>query len=427
MLYPIIPTLCLLKEAKEKFRHLPHQNPLPLLSHSIEGHAYSWGRIGRLLTESAFLTVLNGSREDLWAVDLCSSLPILREIMTGQHKERMHSQARKITGTFIDELHVHPQKSKLPIMRTLDAEKSDVAGDAIITLRKTLAPKNSEARQLLTTPIFDLLLNPPPPEDRTLEAISSFLFEKFMDSHACLANIVEPKEKKRGEAGSWTFIIHAEKETSLSGILTPILGNVKAEAFLKDVSDYFGRLLTNPEILPNIFRRINFLSLDNAPFKRIAQDARMTFPLGMRETLFFKSAQTPAGTHIYASILNNPFHAESIGFFSSIEGWPYYGSSFGLEGNLIVAKQLATQLARGGKAVFFPWLMQGDNQQAQIFLDAIEEQWGKSGLEIEKRVITKTEILTGMASDRELVLADHSPALRNGEEFTCLTLSKPRN
>ncbi|OGH41375.1 MAG: hypothetical protein A3H79_04680 [Candidatus Levybacteria bacterium RIFCSPLOWO2_02_FULL_36_8b] len=77
---------------------LPQIKPAPTIEHyPIEGDTYSWGKTGRLLTEDAFLAVLNASGEDLWAVDLCSSYPILREIMTGQHKERVHNKARKIT------------------------------------------------------------------------------------------------------------------------------------------------------------------------------------------------------------------------------------------------------------------------------------------------------------------------------------------
>ncbi len=318
----------------------PLKRPSIVENYPIEGDTYSWGKTGRLLTEDAFLAVLNASFEDLYVVDLCSSYPILREIMTGQHKERVHSEARKIVGMFIEDLHAPPRKNKLPVIAGI------LETDTLVTLRKTLAPKREEARQLLTTPIFDLMLNPPPPEDRTAKAISTLLFEKFKNSRVRLDIVIEP-EGKSGDKGTWTFIAPNEREKTLPEILNPILGNRTLD-FLEGVSAYLGKLLAEP----NILRGINFLSLDITPLGKIIEDAKKGFPPKMQKTLFFKSAQN-SNAHIRANILYLPFLEESIGFFSSIEGWPYYGTPLGIEGNIAVAKQISQQLAPGGKAVFF--------------------------------------------------------------------------
>lgn len=382
----------------------------PKEPYELQGGVYAWGKIGRLLTEEAFLVVLNASGEDLWVVDLCSSYPILREIMTGQHKERVHNEARKAVGMFINDLHAPLGKNEL-------LPTGNINTDTPVALRKTLGPKRLKGRQLLTAPIFDLMLNPPPPKDRTPEKISSILFEKFQKSRTYLDHIIEP-EGKSGDKGTWTFIDRHEGENTLPRILSPILGD-ETVIFLRDVSLYFGRLLTNP----NALRKINFISLDIAPFETIVDDAKKGFPERMQKTLFFKSAQGP-GAHIRASVIHLPFPEKSVGFFSSIEGWPYYGMSLGLDGNIAVAKNISVTLAPGGKAVFFPWAMQGMHPKIRPLIEAIEEMWEKDGLVIEKRDFTKGEILEWM-SDRELVLSGHSPILKTGEVFTSLTLSKP--
>lgn len=390
----------------------PLGRPSIIESYPIEGDTYSWGKTGRILTESAFLAVLNASGEDLLAVDLCSSYPILREIMTGQHKERIHNEARRFTGMFVNDLNAPLGKNKLPFTANFNT-------DTLTALRKILTPKRSETRMLLISPIFDLMLNPPPPGNRTPEATSLILFEKFNNSNAYLNHVIEP-EGKSGDKGTWTFIVRHEGENTLPSILSPILGDETIN-FLKNLSLYFGKLLANP----NTLRGIKFVSLDLAPFGKIVEDAKKGFPPKMQGTLFFKSAQSPSA-HIRANILYLPFPEGKVGFFSSIEGWPYYGTFLDPKGNIAVAKQISLQLAPGGKAVFFPWIMQKDDLQMHLTLDVIEDMWTENGLKVEKLNFTKDEILA-MMSDRELVLSGHSPILQKGENFTSLTLSKPKS
>ena len=64
------------------------------------GTVYSWGRTARKLTEPAFKQVLRGATQDIIAVDLCSSYPLYREIMIGQHKQRRAAQAKKAVALF---------------------------------------------------------------------------------------------------------------------------------------------------------------------------------------------------------------------------------------------------------------------------------------------------------------------------------------
>ncbi len=67
--------------------------------------------------------------------------------------------------------------------------------------------------------------------------------------------------------------------------------------------------------------------------------------------------------------------------------------------------------------------MENDHQTP---LEVAENFWIENDLKVEKRDFTKDEILAWM-SDRELVLSGHSPILQRDENFTSLTLSKPKS
>ena len=124
-----------------------------------------------------------------------------------------------------------------------------------------------------------------------------------------------------------------------------------------------------------------------------------------------------------ANVLYLPFRQDSIAFFTNTEGWPY---DFGEEGeaNRNVAQQISIQLAPGGKAVFFPWEMKDNSFKSRSLLRSIERMWEGDGLAIEKEEYDKEQIKAEM-SDRELMLAEHSPLFRFPGKFTVLTLSKP--
>lgn len=382
----------------------------PKEPYELQGGVYAWGRTARLIAEPAYLKARDQAKGDFIAVDLCSSFPYFREIMTGQRRQEMHTLARVVTGKFVDDLHAPPKKNKLPFTKNVDT-------DALVSLRKTLGPRHDLPRQLLTAPVFEMLANPPSGNKRDIKSIADTLFEKFKGSKTRYQFIYEPTGRP-GEKGTWAFIAPVESNFTLQQIIGPILGE-KTLSFLQNISLYFGQKLSSE----NSLRRVTFLSLDYAPFNELVENARKGFPPKLQNTLFFRSIQEPK-RHMCADIRLLRFRKNGIGFFSSIEGWPYYGGSFGFDRNMDVARRIASQLAEGGKAVFFPWNMQENHSFSQELLCKVEKEWLSLGLTIDKTSSTVDQLLAGM-TDRELVLANHSPILQQTEAIESLVLSKP--
>lgn len=376
--------------------------------YEIKGGTYSWGKTSRVRTEPAFMEVYRESLDDIWAVDLCSSYPHYREIMTGQHRQRLRVDARKFGNMFITDLH-QPRK-RLPFTNTLDHETLE-------KLKRKMVPKKDITRELLNTAIYTLMLNPPSSKKRNPRSVSNALFDKLMNSDRCLVEVIEP-DGTREAKGNWTYITTVGKKVTLKKILGSILGD-KTEEFLRETADYLAKKL----IYEYNLRRVDFISLDNAPFNEIVERAKSGFPPRMQKTLFFHSAQR-RDRHVRADVLRLPFSPESISFMTSIEGWPYYFTQSGEE-NISIARQISEMLVPGGKAVFFPWQMTDNFYWTRKWLREIEGEWEKDGLEIKKEGLTTDEMKREM-TDREYVLSDHSPLFRYSGILTTLTLSKPK-
>lgn len=375
--------------------------------YELQGGVYAWGKTARLMAEPAYFETRNQIKTDLVAVDLCSSFPYFREVMTGQHKQLMHTEASRITGKFIDDLH----RNKLQSIAMLDTNTT------LVPFREQLAPKHKLARKLLTAPVFEVMASPPPVNRRDAESIFNVLFEKFMHSDRYYEFVYEPTGKP-AEKGTWVFIAPTDSKTTFQEIIKPILGD-KTSEFIKDMSLYFAEKLASN----NKLRRVTFLSLDITPLDGLIRDAKNGFPPKLQNTFFFQSIQKPE-RHMCADIRFLRFKENGIGFFSSIEGWPYYGKDFGFDGNMDIAKKISSQLAPGGKAVFFPWSIQDADPVSQDILSEIEKKWLALGLVITKKDFTVDKILEGM-TDRELMLANHSPILRQSGVIQSLILSKP--
>lgn len=383
---------------------------VPEKSYPLQGNVYAWGKTARLMTESTYFEVRDQIKNDFFAVDLCSSFPYFREIMTGQHKEAMHTEARKVVGGFTYELQSLLQRSKF---------RSTAINDktTLKLLHKELAPKHSLGRELLTAPIFEIMANPPPSNKRSVELISNALFEKFINSDKRYEFIYEPTGKP-GDKGTWEFIAPINTGITLQKIIEPILGS-KTEEFIKNASSYLAEKL----VLENKLRKITFLSLDNVPLSELIENAKNGFPPRLQNTLFFQSVQKQE-RHICSDIRSLQFKKNGVGFFSSIEGWPYYGNNFSADTNLDIARRISSQLAPGGKAVFFPWNMQKNQLTSQDLLFEIEKQWLNLGLSIATIDFTAEKIALNM-TDRELMLANHSPILQQTGLIRSLILSKP--
>ena len=333
--------------------------------YQIEGDAYAWGKVARVFTEPAFLKVYNENpTRDLVCLDAPSSYPHYRQIMVGQHRQRMLNEARRFGGMFFDTFQ-EVRKNKLPIATNLDR-------DDFIAIVKMLGPRKLPARQLLNSAIFELMVNPPPQEDRNTETVSNYLFDRFINSDEVIETVVEP-DGKQGDKGNWVFLkptsvrdvypdIQAE---TLYEILSSTLGDRSVD-FLKATADYLADYL----VTSGNFRRVTFLSLDRKPLRQLVMEAKNTFPPKMQNTLFFQSAQD-GRRHLLADLLCIPFANESIDFFTSTEGWPYHFKDHGIRGNREIALRLANLLTPGGKAVFFPWKMDQNTSYSQEILRTI--------------------------------------------------------
>ncbi len=382
-------------------------------SHQLEGTVYAWGKLARLRIEPALLEVMSATDRDLVVVDLCSSYPYLRQIMAGRHKERMELKTQKVTGEFINDFNAPIQKNRFPFAAQLDK-------DTLVKLRDELPQRHGVGRKLLNAAVYDLLLNPPPADDRTLRSFRNNLFRKFMRSQTITKHVIEP-EGKQGAKGTWVFIASEDAGVSLSDVLEPILGD-RTPRFLWEVALYFGTKLRAAHQV----RRVKFVSLDNAPFPQLVAQAKGGFPERIHNTLFFQSAQQSGVhnvEHVQGDLLELPFGKGEVDFFSSIEGWPYYGNPLRFEGNMVVAKKIAEQLAKGGKGVFFPWKMEMDTVASHEWLSSIVAYWGKLGLVVEPESVTKDQLEEKM-TQREWELSKYSPLFRETGIFTSLTVSR---
>ena len=383
-----------------------------------EGDVYAWGKTARIKAEPAFLAIYNASKKDLVAVDLASSYPHFRQIMVGQHNQRMQTEARKMTGAFLNAFQ-EVRKNKIPIVSTFDR-------DTFVNLLRKIGPRKSLGRELLSAPLYQILVDPPSEDQRNVESVSNFLFERFMNSDEIIDIVVEPEGSRQGDKGNWIYLQPKKvekkypdvEEKTLSQVFQEILGDRTPE-FLRVVAEYFASQLIKSEGL----RRVTFLSFDIMPFNQIVNDAKGGFPQKMQDTLFFKSAQD-GERHITGDVLYLPFASNSVDFFTSFEGWPFYAMSFKMDGNIEIARQIADQLVPGGKAVFFGWTMDQNTQYTIEILRQVVKEWGKLGLIVERESQTKNEIRSLM-TDREFVLSDRSPLFKQSGIITTLTLSKP--
>src|SRR3989344_5662135 len=156
------------------------------------GTVYSWGRTARKLTEPAFKQVLRGATQDIIAVDLCSSYPLYREIMIGQHKQRRAAQAKKAVALF----------ANAALYSGVENAPAGLDSKDLAALRGVFRNEDI-TRGLFEGAVFDVLMSPPPPEERTAEIVSSRILDRFLNSDRTIGEAIEPPESIRGAKGSW--------------------------------------------------------------------------------------------------------------------------------------------------------------------------------------------------------------------------------
>jgi hypothetical protein len=375
-----------------------------------EGMAYAWGKTARLLTEPFLMEALQETSGDFLAVDLCCSYPIYRQIATGQHKSRTRTEMRKVSGAFVDELQGAHKRNQFSSVTSLDAP-------TLKRLRNELTPKDSLTRQLMESALFDVMcLESSKGVDE--ETLKQRLLNGFRLSTKSYEVKTEPSGHNPGDKGTWQYMVAIEEGTTFKKDLVMIMGERNAEALVNDTAEYFA------ERLAGNVRGFRVISLDAQDLKSISQEAEKSFPKRYRNTRYFRGGRD-GHNYIQADMRHLPFIENSVSFFSSIEGWPFYGSEFDNDDHVRISEQIARELKPGGRAVFFPWCMQGETDRHRESLEAAEDVWRKEGLIIVKSYFDRDQ-LRGDMSSREYDLVHRSPVFSQGEDkFVSLAVQKP--
>lgn len=376
------------------------------------GIAYAWGKTARVLTEPFLATALSQTAGDFVLVDLCSSYPIYKQMMIERQRERSRSYITKLTGGFIDELHAPPQKTKFESLRKMSAED-------IMRLRKMMAPKGNISRNLLES----ILLNLVSASSSTVkneEELTEILDQQFKTSTKGYTMITEPGGKP-GDKGTWQFMLPIDTGFSLQEEFVAVFGEEIASSLLKDLSGYFAGKLAGK------IRGFQVVSLDIADLKSIVREAERSFPPRYRNTYYFRSARK-GDSHVRADVRFLPFTGDTISFISCIEGWPFCGINFTNAEHISTAKQIAHILKPGGRAVLFPWVIQGETEESKKTLQEIESFWAINGLKVEKIQYSLSQLKDDVMSSREYDLVDRSPVFSEGaESFSLIVLEKPKS
>ena len=389
----------------------PNMQPKLQESKDLRGSGYSWGRIARLRTETQYESIYQASSGDMLVVDLCSSFPQYREIMRGRHIRRMLHEAKSIAGLFVRGLTAPAKHGQLDFLDKLSEEE-------LTDTRKAFEGKEGPNRLLLIGSILDVLINPPPPDARNPESVADIIYANFKQSNRYPIEVAEPDGNKN-EKGSWIYVSVIGRGDPLKERLQSLLGD-RNYRFLRDLSVYLGNQLVEEHKI----REVSFLSLDCEPLDRLIKSAETAFPARMQETLFFNAGRKKE-RHRTANLIEElPFEPESVDLFTSVEGWPYYFRGADRRANFQIAARLGNRLKPGGKIVIFPWQMDEVDFGSKKVLDAVENLWRGERFDIEKEEVSRDQLLEEM-TDRELVLAEHSPLLRHKGPFINLTLTKP--
>src|SRR3989304_1363106 len=375
-----------------------------------EGQAYAWGKTARLLTEPYLMTTLQETTGDFLLVDLCCSYPIYRQIMMGQHKTRTRTEMRRVSGAFIDDLQGAHKRDQFSSVQGLDAS-------TLKRLRNELTPRDSLTRQLMESTLFGLMCVE---SSRELdeETIRNRLAYGFRLSTKSYEVKTEPPGHNPSDKGTWQYMVSVEEETTFKKDMTMIMGERNADALIDDMVEYF------TERLVGNIRGFRVVSLDIKDLKSISQEAEKSFPKKYRNTRYFRGGRT-GNNYIQADMRYLPFVDNSVFFFSSIEGWPFYGTNFELGEHVEIAKRIFGALKPGGRAVFFPWSMQAETGENRASLEAVETAWKEKGIAISKTYFERDE-LRGDMSSREYDLVHRSPVFREGgDKLVSLVIEKP--
>lgn len=411
----------------------PEERLLTLL---LPGQTYAWGKTARYICEQALDTATQNTSGRFVAVDLCSATPIWPEIMKEIHFEDCYSQAVRTVSEATYKLQWEqqrlPETERIPIMDNLDSDTRNA-------LIQTITPRRSNARVLLQAALQEILFNPPPTTDtENLTSMEEDVQERLV---RCLEYSLVSFDKifEREEfvgKGRWQIYVERVNANTFYEIVTDLIGEEKSKKFLFDITRFLSR-----KISP-LLRRHSVLSLDIMPRKQILLDAGNSFPEDFRKTVFFLRA-TSFRDHVTANTLALPFRNESISFYSSIEGYPYYlpktpfvtqaptNSPF-YPGHPLDHQTFAEDIYRtlkpGGIAIFAPFAFPATRYSTSNKLLDLANYWRDKGMIVTEQTYS-LEKLKKQMGDRELLLTSASPVFRDHRRkyLHVLVVEKPRS
>lgn len=385
------------------------------LADAISGRNYAWGKLARNISEDAIKQTLEGTEGDFLLVDLCSAFPLFARILRERHKkERCYPQAKKIVGELAQTLET--SSKRMPEELKGDFNDTEEMSDKNRKLRDAITPKGAPLRKVLTSLVEDFLYDPAQiDEGDSKNQIAERLLNLFGTYDIIYEDVFELEEK----VGRGRWQIRNAKETGITphSEFTRILDN-EADKFMNGLSVFLAK-----KILPNL-RKFSVISLDISTPQELRGESLRSFPDEFINTEFYRRINK-LEDHMLGDMARPPFQPESVSFYACFEGWPF--STFGLDERQTkdMVLWILLSLKPGGKALFFPWQVQGETPKERRQLEDIEKFWQLMGAKIARKEFTRDELKQQMV-DRELVLVDHSPVFKEPNDvFTALILEKP--
>ena len=383
----------------------------------VTGSAYGWGKTARLMSEDIFLDILARTEGDFVFVDLCSALSIFPQMMRERHKERCYVKAKKISGEVAAAIQLPPQKIPDAFGEQSVIEKSPPG--VLRRLRETLAPQKALARKIITSIIQEVLYTTPTlngsEEEQEARLVELFL-KSFESSDIVYEDVFELREKVG--RGGWEIKVPCHTGVTVRDELKSVLGEVDGDIFAKTLAFFIAK-----KSLPHI-RGFQIVSVDVIDPNILREEGQKSFPKGFRSTEFYRRIEGMEN-HVRADVSQLPLQKDSVNFFTSFEGWPFYRTG-STASEMRLARNISESLKPGGKAFFFPWLVQGHTSEDEQRLETIKAYWQSLGLTFTTQEYSRQHLIEVMG-DRELVLVDHSPVFAEPTDaFQVLVLEKPK-
>jgi hypothetical protein len=387
---------------------------------------YAWGKTGRELCEPHMLEVWNKTSGPFVTVDLCSSTPMLSQIWRERYRAICRGNAIQIAGSVSRNIEMDIARTPYDSLREIDG----VTLYGIQKLRVAFGPKHGLERELLQSTIQELLYRPPRlrPDEYHISQLIDIVTKRLTEETTYTYHSRMEREEMKGK-GRWPILTATEQGKSLGEVIQSLLPDAPVEYvnyLLRDIATHVGE-----ELLQKM-RRFTAISLDCEDPEILKRRAEGSFPSDYWNTEFFRRLLFWRSRHVHADImprLSNkeeaerrrqklpvetglPFQKESISLLTCVEGYPFFFKRTSKRYHFDFAQSVAEVLKVGGRAVFFPWSMDGNSGRDDQLRDQIVRLWEQMGLVIHTQTFT-SEYLTSKMSDREFALTHMSRVFRN--------------